>query len=206
MELLIKIGEVVALGIIGGAVPGPMLTSVLTGTLRDGLSKGVVIALRVLLAETVFAFAILFVFFSYQVPYVVFYIISFGGALVLVWLAKQVWNVKKINNESGEIFSLWRMIILTGLSGAFWIFWITICIPRAFELKQLVVGGQYLFLAVFEISWLIATLSIAFLFSRFRTYLDKKNLVPYVFKFFAIMLVFFALKSLWFGLTNLGWV
>ncbi|MFA6992393.1 MAG: LysE family transporter [Candidatus Gracilibacteria bacterium] len=203
MELLIKIGEVALLGIIGGAVPGPMLTSVLTGTLSDGFKKGFVITMRALFAEAIFAFLILLLFFSWQVPYMFFYVISFGGALVLFWLAKQVWNIKKIDADSGKIFSLWRMIVLTALSGAFWIFWIMICIPRAFELRQIIVGGQYLFLAVFEISWLVMTLFIAFVFSRFRSFLDRKKLVPYVFRFFALMLCLFALKSIWFGASNL---
>lgn len=203
MELFIKLGEVALLGIIGGAVPGPMLTSVLTGTLSGGFLKGVTVAMRALLAETVFAFLILMLFFSFQVPHTVFYVISFGGALVLGWLAKQVWSVKRVTADGGEIFSLSKIILMTVLSGAFWIFWIAICVPRAFELKQIVFGGQYLFLAVFEAGWLVTTLFVAFVFSRFRSFLNKRKLVPYVFKFFAIMLFVFAVKSVWFGVSNL---
>jgi len=53
MEFLLKIGEVALLGIIAGAIPGPMLTAVLTGALGNGFSKGVIIALRALFAEAV---------------------------------------------------------------------------------------------------------------------------------------------------------
>jgi threonine/homoserine/homoserine lactone efflux protein len=96
-----------------------------------------------------------------------------------------------------KVFSFPKLLLLTLLNGAFWIFWITICVPRAFELKQAIFGGHVLFLLVFEMGWLIAAGALAYIFSKFRPLLLKKNIVSIVFKTFALLLVFFGIKSIW---------
>jgi len=197
MEIFIKITEIFLLGLIGGAVPGPMLTAVFTEVLRGGFKKSVVVTLRALGAEAAVALVILLIVFSFTIPPLYFYVVSIFGAGFLIYLATQVWLIEKIDSGEGEIFTFVKILILTVLSGAFWIFWLTICLPRAFALRELVAGGQYLFLISFEAGWLLMTVFLAYIFSRFRPLLLKKNLVGAVFKVFALLLVFFALKSVY---------
>lgn len=178
-------------------MPGPMLTATFTEVLNGGLKKGMRVVFKALIAESIFAFLILVVLFAFEIPPMYFYIISLGGAVVLIWLAKQVWGIEKIGENKGEVFSFPKICLLTFLSGALWIFWITICVPRAFELNQIISGGQYIFLIVFELSWLFMTSFLAFVFSRFRPLLIRKKLVSIVFKIFALILVFFAVKAVW---------
>ena len=146
-----------------------------------------------LVAETSVAIFVLTVFFSIDIPQIFFYIISLMGAIVLVWLASQVWGIREINGE-GEIFSFSKIFLLTVFNGAFWLFWITICVPQAFLLKEAISGGHILFLVVFELGWLFSTVFWVFLFYRFRSLLMKKNLIQVVFKFFALLLCFFAVR------------
>lgn len=197
MKLISQILEVLFLGIIGGAVPGPILTAVFAEVLNRGFKRSFAVAIKALIAETLVAAVVLIFFFSWNVPADYFYIMSLGGAVVLFWLAKQVWGIEKVASDKMEIFSFPKILLLTVLNGAFWIFWITICVPRAFELKQAVSGGHLLFLLVFEAGWLITVVALAYIFSKFRSLLLKKKLVSTVFKIFALLLVFFGLKSIW---------
>lgn len=152
---------------------------------------------KALVAESLVAVVVLLFFFSWDIPTEYFYIMSFGGAIVLFWIAKQVWGIEKVAGDKTEVFSFPKLLLLTVLNGAFWIFWITICVPRAFELKQAVSGGHFLFLLFFEAGWLITVIVLSYIFSRFRPLLLKKKLISTVFKIFALLLVFFGLKSIW---------
>ncbi|PIS04049.1 hypothetical protein COT83_02695, partial [Candidatus Peregrinibacteria bacterium CG10_big_fil_rev_8_21_14_0_10_44_7] len=159
--------------------------------------RSFIVMLKAMVAESLVAAIVLLVFFALDVPEDYFYAISFGGALVLFWLASQLWGIAKISTKNGKIFSFPKLLLLTILNGAFWIFWITICVPRAFELNQTITGGHVLFLGLFEVGWLTSTAVVAFIFSRFRPLLLKKRLVSVVFKTFALLLVFFGLKAVW---------
>lgn len=195
MKIFTQIIEAFLLGLIGGAVPGPMLTAVFTEVLGGGFVKSLRVVFRALFSETLVAVLILLIIFSLNVPTVYFYIISFGGSAMLIWIAIQVWKINRIGGEKSEIFSFSKILILTILNGGFWIFWITVCVPRAFLLKEHIFEGQFLFLIAFEIGWLAMTVSLGFIFSRFRPILSREKVVSFVFKIFALLLVFFAIKS-----------
>ena len=196
MKIVSQIIEIFLLGLIGGSVPGPMLTAVFTEVLNGGFKKSFKVIFRALSAESIIAIAILLVVFSLNIPQLYFQIVSIVGAVFLIWLAINLWRVNKVDGETKEIFTFPKIFILTVLSGAFWIFWITVCVPKAFALRETIVGGQFIFLVTFELGWLVMTSLLAFVFSRFRPMLLKKDLVSAVFKVFALVLVFFAIQSI----------
>ncbi len=193
MGILIQIFSVFLLGLIGGANPGPILTASFTEALRKGFLKSLRVIFMAMIAESIVAIFILFLFFSIYIPQIIFYVISLVGAGVLIWLASQVWKIKELGGE-GEIFSFKKIFLLTVFNGPFWIFWITICVPQAFLLKEKITGGHILFLILFELGWLFATIFLTFLFSRFRLLLAKSNFVSIVFKIFSLILLFFAIR------------
>lgn len=193
MEILFQLLSIFLLGLIGGANPGPILTASFTEALRKGFAKSLPVVFMAMIAESIVAIFILTLFFSVHIPESFFYAISFIGAGVLVWLAMQIWKIKELGGE-GEVFSFKKIFLLTIFNGPFWIFWITICIPQAFLLKEQITGGQILFLIIFELGWFLAATFLTFLFSRFRPFLVKTNFIPIVFKVFALILLFFAIK------------
>lgn len=195
-NLLTQIVEIVTLGIIGGAVPGPILTAVFADIVSGGLKKGLRTVLSALMAESIVAVLILTVLFALHLPPAFFNLMSIGGVVMLLWLAWQVWQIKRVDGDDKTIFSFSKIFALTVLSGPFWLFWITVCVPRAHDLGKLVSGGQFFFLLLFETGWLIMTALLAFIFSHFRSLLLKKQAVSSVFRVFALVLVFFAIKSL----------
>lgn len=196
MLIVTTLLEIFLLGLIGGANPGPILTSVFTVVLDSSFKNSLLIILRALVAESGVALAILLMVYALDPPAYIFHVISLIGAAVLFGLAVQVWKIDRVGGSKGEIFSLSRIFLITILNGGFWIFWITICVPRAFELRNHLPGGQFLFLAVFELGWVAATAVLGYIFSRFRPWLQKKDLVSLTFKVFALLLLFFAIKSI----------
>lgn len=198
MSLALRFAEIFLLGLIGGSVPGPILTSVFADVLARGFKKSLLVVMKAMIAETLIAVLILFIFFWWDIPEIFFYVISFGGAIVLFWLAKQVWSIEKIaTDKKKNIFTFPKLLLLTLLNGSFWIFWITICVPRAFELNEMISGGHLFFIFFMELGWFISTAGLGYIFSRFRPLLLKKKFVSTIFKIFAFVLVFFGLKSMW---------
>lgn len=193
MTILFQLFTIFILGIIGASTPGPILTSVFTDVLRKGFLNSIEIIFEALISEVIVAGSILILFFSLKIPQSVFHIISFIGAGILFWLATQVWKIKKLDS-SGKIFTFKKIFLLTVFNGGLWIFWTTICVPQANVLSQKIIGGQFLFLLIFELGWLFATTTLAYIFSRFRPLLTKGEFVHILFKIFSLVLVFFAVK------------
>lgn len=193
MNLLFQLSSIFVLGFIGGSVPGPILTSIFTEVVRKGFLRSFRVMLYALLSEIIVASLIMFIVFSLHIPQYVFYAMSFIGAVVLVWIAMQVWAIQSLHDK-GKLFDFKQIFLLTIFNGALWIFWTTICVPQAYVLGQKIRGGQVLFLLLFEIGWLTATVILTFLFSRFRPLLVKKGVISIVFKVFAAILVLLAVN------------
>ena len=52
--------------------------------------------------------------------------------------------------------------------------------------------GAYLFMGLVQLGWLVSTLLVAFIFSRFRKVLSRPRIIPVIFKIFALAFVYFA--------------
>lgn len=193
MTLILQLLSIALLGFIGGSIPGPILTSAFTETVREGFLGSLRVVAYALLSEVLVASFILLLLFSVHIPQSIFYAISFVGALVLVWMASQIWAIKKLSDK-GKIFDFKKIFLLTVFNGPLWIFWSTICVPQAYVLSQKIPMGQVLFLLLFELGWLSATLILTFLFSRFRPLLTREGIMSKVFKVFAAILILFALN------------
>ncbi|HXS14507.1 MAG TPA: hypothetical protein VN711_00040 [Candidatus Saccharimonadales bacterium] len=193
MGLLLQLFSIFLLGFIGGSIPGPILTSAFTETVRAGFVKSLRVVIFALVSEVIVASSILLLLFSVHIAQSIFYAISFLGAIVLVWMASQIWRIRKLHDK-GKIFDFKKIFLLTVFNGPLWIFWSTICVPQAYVLSQKVPGGEFLFLFIFEMGWLTSTLSLTFLFSRFRPLLTKEGIMSKVFKLFALILILFAIN------------
>lgn len=204
MDLLSQIIEIFLLGIIAGAIPGPILTSVFTEILSGGWGKGFKVVLRALAAESIVAIVILVILSFLNVPQLYFEILSLFGGAYMAYLAIGVWKINKIGDEKGEFFTFSKILILTVLNGGFWIFWLTVCVPMAFTLGRQIIYGQASFLIAFEAGWLTATMFLALVFSSFRPLLMRKHFVPYVFKSFALLLTFFGIRIAWTSVVYLA--
>lgn len=184
------------LGLIGGVIPGPVLTAVFTEILQSGFSRSLRIILIALATETMVALLSLVLFSNLGLPEAFFRGLSIAGAGILIWIASGIWKVKSL--ESGERirFSIWKIILMILSNGVLWTYWITICIPKAILLSEQIAAGDYLFLALVQLGWLLSTLIVALLFSRLRDLLSRPRVIPLLFRLFSLAFIYFALDML----------
>ena len=187
--------EAFILGLIGGATPGPILTGTFAEILNTNFLRGMRVVLLALIAETAGALIAIYVFSQLGLTKFVIQILSICGAVVLIWLASKIWKINRINSDTKKILTFPQIIILTALNSGYWIFWITVGIPKAFLLDNILGGGKFLFLLTNQAAWLLMTILLAFIFFKFRPFLERKNLVSTTFKVLALILVFLAVKT-----------
>lgn len=193
------------LGLIGGVIPGPVLAATFTEVLQSGMWKSMRIILWAMLTETVVALLSLLALSSMNFSERFFQGLSLVGAAILIWISTSIWKVHKIDTEEKVHFSLGEISAMILANGVLWTFWITVCVPKAILLSEKVAFGNYLFLLLVEIGWLVSTVLVAYVFSKFRKILSNPRVVPIMFKIFALTFVYFAVdmvyRSLKFFLT-----
>lgn len=182
-----------SLGLIGGVIPGPVITAIFTEILQSSYYKSLRIVLIALITETTVALISLILFSSLGFSESFFHGISLAGAGVLIWIAALIWKVKSLDSGENVHFSIWKIIIMILSNGVLWTYWITICIPKAMLLGEQIQLGAYLFMGMVQLGWLISTLLLAFVFSRFRKALSRPRVIPVLFRIFALAFVYFAL-------------
>jgi threonine/homoserine/homoserine lactone efflux protein len=181
------------LGLIGGVIPGPVITAVFTEILQSGYLKSLRIILIALVTETIVALISLVILDSLDFNEAFFRGLSLAGSAILIWIAISIWKVKTLDSGEKVQFGLWRIVIMILSNGVLWTYWITICIPKAILLGDQLYLGQYLFMGLVQLGWLVSTLLVAFLFSRFRKTLSRPRVIPVLFKIFALAFVYFAI-------------
>ena len=185
------------LGLIGGVIPGPVITAVFTEILQSGFLKSLRIIMIALVTETVVALICLLILGSLGFNEAFFRGLSLAGAAILVWIAITIWKVRTLDSGEKVHFGLWKVIIMILSNGVLWTYWITICIPKAMLLGEGLHLGEYLFMALVQLGWLISTLVVAFLFSRFRKVLSRPQVIPVLFKIFALAFAYFAIDMIY---------
>lgn len=185
------------LGLIGGVIPGPVLTSTFTEVLQSGMWESMRIILWAMLTETVVALLSLLALSSMNFSERFFQGLSLVGAAILIWISTSIWKVHKIDTEEKVHFSLGKISAMILANGVLWTFWITVCVPKAILLSEKVAFGNYLFLLLVEIGWLVSTVLVVYIFSRFRKILSNPKVVPIMFKIFALTFVYFAVDMVY---------
>jgi threonine/homoserine/homoserine lactone efflux protein len=149
-----------------------------------------------MLIETLVALFSLIVFASLDFQEAVFRGISFAGAAILIWIATSIWKVRSLDSGERISFGFWKITGMILANGVLWTYWITICIPKAMLVGEELFLGEYLFMGLVQLGWLISTTIAAYLFSRFRNLLSRPRVIPVVFKVFSLVFIYFALDML----------
>ncbi|MCK4751402.1 MAG: LysE family transporter [Bacteroidales bacterium] len=185
------------LGLIGGLIPGPVVTVVFTEILQSGFSRSLRIILIALVTETVVAVISLLIMVSMDFQEGFFRGLSLAGAVILIWISISIWKIRSLDTHEKVNFSLWKIVVMILSNGVLWTYWVTICIPKAILLNDQMTLGAYAFMGLVQLGWLISTLLLAFLFSRFRKILSRPKVIPIIFKVFAGAFAYFAFDMIY---------
>lgn len=185
------------LGLVGGVIPGPVLAATFTEILQSGFWKSFRIILWAMLTEAVIALVSLLVLSSFHLSNSFFNAISIIGAGILAWIAVSIWKIRTLDTEERVYFGRRKISAMILANGVLWTFWITVCVPKAISLGTQIPAGQFIFLVLVEAGWLASTVLVAYSFSRFRGALSNPKVVPYIFKLFVAVFVYFAASMLY---------
>jgi len=180
------------LGLIGGVIPGPVITAIFTDILRSGFSGSLRIIGIAFVTESLVAVVSLVLFTWLGLPEGFFRGLSFAGAVILIWIGLSIWKVGSLDTGERLSFTFWKIILMILSNGVLWTYWITICIPKAILLEGHVRLGAYWFMGTVQLGWLVSTLLVSFIFSRFRGLLSRPAVIPLVFKIFSLAFLYFA--------------
>lgn len=191
------------IGLIGGAIPGPLLTSTFTEILQSGFRKSIWLVTIAMLVEALVAYICLFALTLLSISPNIFYLLTLFGAGFLLHLAAKIWKIQKFDTSTRIVFNLKRISLLILSNGMLWLFWISVIIPQALAYSHGELAKTAIYFLCVQTGVFISTLAIGFIFSRFRPLLSKPTVVPYIFKVFALAFIFFALRMAYTAVTAL---
>lgn len=194
-SLTIIIGAI-TLGFVGGAIPGPVLTTIFTEIVETNFPRSLRVLFWAMLVETAVRLSALLLVGSLPLDSAVFQGLSLVGAMVLLRIALKVWRMRSVGQGTQPSFDLRTLALMIVSNGMLWTYWLTACVPDAMALGEQIPYGQYLFLFVFELGWCASTFLMALIFSSFKRALSHPRVMPLLFKFFALVFVDFALKMI----------
>lgn len=186
----------ITLGFVGGAIPGPVLTTIFTEIVEASFLRSLRVLFWAMLVETGVRLLALLLVGSLPLDGAVFQGLSLVGAAVLLRIAVKIWRMNAVGQGTQPSFGFKTLALMIVSNGMLWTYWLTACVPDAMALGQQIPYGEYVFLLVFELGWFVSTFLMALIFSSFKRLLSHPRVMPMLFKFFALIFAAFALKMI----------
>jgi threonine/homoserine/homoserine lactone efflux protein len=191
-------------GLTAGIAPGPLLTLVITQTLKHNKSEGIKIAISPLITDLPTIIITLFVLSRFSQFKIVLGIISFLGGIFIAYLGYGTFVTKGIDMEIQNLKpgSLKKGIITNLLNPQPDLFWLTVGIPIALKAYELSLITVILFFLSFYILLIGSTISIAWIVERSRN-LFKHRAYIWTMRILGIILFIFSLYFFYDGIKIL---
>jgi len=193
------------LGLSAGLTPGPLLTLVISETLRHGPSSGVKVALAPLICDAPIVLVTLLVATRLSNIDNVLGIISLLGGCYVLYMAYESTKQKKQENPQSEpgVRSLTKGIVTNVLSPHPYVFWLSVGAPTVAKSIKVSAFAPVLFIGGFYLLLVGSKVFLAVLAGRSRFFLQGAS-YRYTMNFLAVILGIFAIVLFINGLTLLG--
>jgi len=184
----------VIFGLAAGLSPGPLITLVVSETLKNGKKEGIKVAVSPLISELPIVLFVLVILSSAAGNNILMGIISLLGACFLTYLG--LVNLKadvkepKYNLEKNS--SLLRGITANLLNPNTYMFWFTIGGPRILESAQVHILATILFILGFYMMLVGSKTTVAIVVDKSKTIIESKY-YAYIIRALGIVLIVFAL-------------
>ena len=199
------LGAGILLGLSAGFSPGPLMTLVITQTLRHGIREGVKVAAAPLVTDLPIILAATFMLNRLANYQSILGVISLAGGLFVFFLAWESFRTEEIDTEAADpaALSLGKGIMVNLLSPYPYLFWLTVGAPmivKGWTESPLRAGA---FVAAFMACLVGAKVFIAVAAGRSRRLLGGKA-YRYIMKLLGLLLLVFAILLLKEGLRLTG--
>jgi threonine/homoserine/homoserine lactone efflux protein len=188
-------------GLSAGLSPGPLLTLVISETIRRNWMAGIRVALSPLITDLPIILATWFVFNKLSGFSLILGIISVAGGTYFTWLGFETFKSNNIQTEGSgpESESLRRGIIANFLNPNPYIFWLTAGIPTAYKASEEGISVVVLYFMVFYLMLIGSKSLVAVLVDRSKVLINSK-IYLIVMKFLGIVLLFCAILFFYDGI------
>lgn len=160
-------------GLTAGISPGPLLTLVITETLRHNKKEGIKVALAPLITDLPIILVTSLIFSRITQYNLLLAIISFLGGIYFAWLGYETIKARGIDIDSGnpKPDSLKKGIIANFLNPNPYIFWLTAGIPNAFRAYDKSLMTVILYFMLFYLMLTGSKILVAILSERSKSFL-----------------------------------
>ncbi len=204
MQIII---EAFLLGLVGGVVPGSILTILLVSVIQGGFKSGLRAFSWSLAAELTVVSLLLVLLIQLPVSTNFFNYLGFVGGLVLFYFGLQVFKLSKIDKpeETAEVFTWKQIYSLAATNAPLYIFWATVCAPLIWQLAEQIslYSSALYFMIAFELGWAVSTFVIMLVFVKTRSVLANPKIMKKVFVGVAIFMFLLGLRLFYSSITNL---
>lgn len=190
-------------GFSAGISPGPLLTLVISETLRHNLKEGIKIAFAPILTDLPIILVTIFVISKLANFYKIIGGISIFGGIYLFYLAYECFITKQIDMNVNPVKpnSIKKGIIANFLNPSPYLFWFTIGAPTTIKAYNINVTASILFIASFYVFIIGTKVVVALIVEKSRTFL-KSNYYIYIMKFLGFVLALYGLIFLKDGIMS----
>ena len=184
----------IIVGLAAGLSPGPLITLVVSETLKNGKKDGVQVAISPLISELPIILFVLVLLSNVAGNYIVMGAISLLGACYLTYLGllNLTVSVKDYKNSFGKGNALLKGVTTNLLNPNTYLFWLTIGGPKIIETAHVDILGTILFVLGFYMMLVGSQTTVAMVVDRSKTFASSKYFV-YIIRALGAVLILFAL-------------
>ena len=195
----------IVFGLGGGLTPGPLMTLVISETLKHGTKEGLKVAVAPLITDFPVVLLSIFLLSKISEIHIIIGIISILGAVFLVYLGYESFTFKgvMIDKRSFKPQSLKKGIIANIFNPAPILFWITVGAPTVLKAYDVNLLASIYFVFFMYFCLVGSKFLTAMLVGKSRQFFKSKNYLIII-KVLGLVLFVFACIFLWDGLKSLN--
>jgi len=163
-------------GLTAGISPGPLLTLVITETLKHNKKEGIKIAIAPLITDLPIIIVTYFIFSKLSQFNILLSLISFLGGIFFAYLGYETIKTKGLYYEAQQLKaeSLKKGITANILNPHPYVFWLTVGIPTAFKAYEINLITVILYFFLFYVLLIGSKIGVALLVEKSKTFLTNK--------------------------------
>lgn len=188
-------------GLTAGISPGPLLTLVITETLKHNKKEGIKVALAPLITDIPIVAVTIFILVKLSNLNLILGTISLFGALFIAYLGYESIKTKglEINIQKAQPQSIKKGLIVNALSPHPYLFWLTVGAPITFKAYQTNLIAAISFILAFYVFLVGSKMIIAVLVDKSRNFLKNIGYI-WAMRILGVALFVFALMFIKDGL------
>ena len=195
----------IILGLAAGFTPGPLLTLVISETLRHDIKAGVKVALAPIITDVPIIILTFFILSKLSNFHNIVGIISLSGGLFILFMAYESMRPKGVEfiNQERKPKSLTKGVLANALSPYPYLFWFAVGAPTMTKAVNINIMAPFAFISGFYIFLVGAKILLAVVVGKSKSFLGG-TVYLYTVRFLGLVLCVFAFVLFRDGLKLLG--